>query len=206
MAKKTIRDLFVKLSNFFTDFYIIYNYYILPGDKSDETTRGYYYCILEPDIMELCRKLNPNGTDIIHVNSVRNAKDNMDLISFISDQNEKKKIINKLTEYKNKFETDTSELYWDYLHFNEDEKKALFNSESIIFTVNMYDENQDVCGQTSVVISKTLFPLLTEKTFNSLFYSYIDNYSGNNELHQLLFEFHYEYFQLNMRYLFIPLE
>ena len=52
MAKKTIRDLFVKLSNFFTDFYIIYNYYVLPGDKSDETTRGYYYCTLEPDIMD----------------------------------------------------------------------------------------------------------------------------------------------------------
>lgn len=207
--KKTIRDLFVKLSNFFTDFHIIYNYYVLPGDKSDETTRGYYYCILEPDMMELCYEINPNGTDIIHVNSVRDAKDNIDLIRFISDQNEKKKIIDKLAEYKKKFETDTSDvLYWDYLYLRltEDEKKALFNSESIKFLVNIFDENHDITGQTSVVISKTLFPLLTEKTLNSLFYGYVDNYNENNELRQLLFKFNYEYFQLNMRYLFIPLE
>ena len=200
MAKKTIRDLFVKLSNFFTDFYIINNLYVLPGDKSDESTRGYYYCILEPDMIELCREINSNSDDIIYVKSVRDAKDNMNLIQFITDTDKKQKIIDKLNNYKNKFETDTSNVSWDYLHFTDDEKRALFNSESLTLDID--------CGKTktSMVISKTLFPLLTEKTFNSLFYSYIDNYNNSNELHQLLFELHYEFFQLNMRYLFIPLE
>ena len=73
------------------------------------------------------------------------------LIQFITDTDKKQKIIDKLNEYKNKFETDTSDVNWDYLHFTDDEKNALFNSESLTLDIDC-DKTK-----TSMVISKTLF-------------------------------------------------
>lgn len=203
MAKKTIRDLFVKLGNIFTDFYIINNIYILPGPKSDETTKGYYYSILTGDMVELCRE-QFNNDSIIFIESVRDTKDDMRKVKFIENEEEKENIYKKLKEYQKNFENDiyNEKITWNDMLFTTEQIDSIFkNSESI--TMSLYNNKSE---ETNVVISKTLFPLLTEKTLDGLYYAYIDKYDGGTELHQLLIEFFYEYFQLNMRYLFIPLE
>ena len=49
-----------------------------------------------------------------------------------------------------------------------------------------------------------MFPMVTEKTIDKLVYAY-DTYEENSELNQLLVIHDTEYFQLMMRYLFIPM-
>ena len=77
MAKKDLlRDSLVKLVNIFpNDIYIVHNRYVIAGNKSEENTRGYFFCIFEPDIVKVWKEKFPDNP-VIYIPSVREAKTN----------------------------------------------------------------------------------------------------------------------------------
>ena len=91
--------------------------------------------------------------------------------------------INKVTE-------------WSTFNFTDEEIESLFK-EGRSLTLN---ENED----SSVIISKSIFPLITEKTINVVTYAYT-NYDTDGSLNQVIMSYDYELFQFVMRYLYIKL-
>ena len=196
MAKKDIvRDVLVKLTNIFSlDLYVVHNYYVLAGNKSNDANRGYYICALEPDVINETEKVFPKDK-IVYIPSIKNAKDNIQSIEILTNEEDIKRI--ELVVEKQIYQF-RKPLTWESFHFTEEEIDTLFkSSQSISLFKN--DENR-----SEVIISKSMFPMVTEKTIDKLVYAY-DTYEENSELNQLLVIHDTEYFQLMMRYLFIPM-
>lgn len=193
MAKIDIKTFFTKIVNIFPkDMYLVHNWCAIAGKESDVENRGFYFCILGPEIRELLNKTFPNNPTI-YIKSVRDAKTDLTKTQEVLDEKIIKTIDSMVESYMSKLNSITE---WDNFQFNDNEISALFNDgESLLLFENDSDKSP-------VIISKSVFPLITEKTIGDVRYT-CDKYEDDETLNQVIMVYDYDLFQLVMRYIYL---
>ena len=194
-TKIDFKTILMKLVNIFPkDMYLVHNWCAIAGIESDNENRGFYFCILEPDVRECLTKAFPNNP-ILYIKSVRETKSDITKVEEVLN-NEDIKVIESIINRYTKELNEVSE--WSTFDFTEDDISSLFNDGQSL-TLFENEENR-----SPIIISKTLFPLITEKTINTVKYSYT-KYEADDNLDKLIMVYDYELFQLVMKYLYIKL-
>lgn len=189
--KDLVKESMTKLVSVFpNDVYIVHNKYIIAGDKSEENTVGYYFCIFQNDVFMEWKKLYPDNP-VIYIKSLRESKISRE-VEFITDASLIQSLENKIETYIN--ETVNVDKSWERFEFKDDMLEKIFtNNES----VNLFSDKREI------IISKTIFPLITAKTINNVYYTFGD--IDSRGLNTLYIQYDHEYFQLNMKYFYLPL-
>ena len=189
--KDLVKESMTKLVSVFpNDVYIVHNKYIIAGDKSEENTVGYYFCIFQNDVFMEWKKLYPDNP-VIYIKSLRESKISRE-VEFITDTSLMQSLKKKIETYVN--ETINADKSWERFEFNDDMLEKIFtNNES----VNLFSDKREI------IISKTIFPLITAKTINNVYYTFGD--IDSRGLNTLYIQYDHEYFQLNMKYFYLPL-
>lgn len=189
--KDLVKESMTKLVSVFpNDVYIVHNKYIIAGDKSEENTVGYYFCIFQNDVFMEWKKLYPDNP-VIYIKSLRESKISRE-VEFITDTSLIQSLEKKIETYVN--ETVNVDKSWKRFEFKDDMLEKIFtNNES----VNLFSDKREI------IISKTIFPLITAKTINNVYYTFGD--IDSRGLNTLYIQYDHEYFQLNMKYFYLPL-
>lgn len=189
--KDLVKESMTKLVSVFpNDVYIVHNKYIIAGDKSEENTVGYYFCIFQNDVFMEWKKLYPDNP-VIYIKSLRESKISRE-VEFITDASLIQSLEKKIETYVN--ETINADKSWKRFEFKDDMLEKIFtNNES----VNLFSDKKEI------IISKTIFPLITAKTINNVYYTFGD--IDSRGLNTLYIQYDHEYFQLNMKYFYLPL-
>lgn len=189
--KDLVKESMTKLVSVFpNDVYIVHNKYIIAGDKSEENTVGYYFCIFQNDVFMEWKKLYPDNP-VIYIKSLRESKISRE-VEFITDTSLMQSLKKKIETYIN--ETVNVDKSWERFEFKDDMLEKIFtNNES----VNLFSDKREI------IISKTIFPLITAKTINNVYYTFGD--TDSRGLNTLYIQYDHEYFQLNMKYFYLPL-
>ena len=189
--KDLVKESMTKLVSVFpNDVYIVHNKYIIAGDKSEENTVGYYFCIFQNDVFMEWKKLYPDNP-VIYIKSLRESKISRE-VEFITDTSLIQSLEKKIETYIN--ETVNVDKSWERFEFKDDMLEKIFtNNES----VNLFSDKREI------IISKTIFPLITAKTINNVYYTFGD--IDSRGLNTLYIQYDHEYFQLNMKYSYLPL-
>lgn len=189
--KDLVKESMTKLVSVFpNDVYIVHNKYIIAGDKSEENTVGYYFCIFQNDVFMEWKKLYPDNP-VIYIKSLRESKISRE-VEFITDTSLIQSLEKKIETYVN--ETVNADKSWERFEFKDDMLEKIFtNNES----VNLFSDKREI------IISKTIFPLITAKTINNVYYTFGD--IDSRGLNTLYIQYDHEYFQLNMKYFYLPL-
>jgi hypothetical protein len=189
--KDLVKESMTKLVSVFpNDVYIVHNKYIIAGDKSEENTVGYYFCIFQNDVFMEWKKLYPDNP-VIYIKSLRESKISRE-VEFITDTSLIQSLEKKIETYVN--ETVNVDKSWERFEFKDDMLEKIFtNNES----VNLFSDKREI------IISKTIFPLITAKTINNVYYTFGD--IDSRGLNTLYIQYDHEYFQLNMKYFYLPL-
>lgn len=189
--KDLVKESMTKLVSVFpNDVYIVHNKYIIAGDKSEENTVGYYFCIFQNDVFMEWKKLYPDNP-VIYIKSLRESKISRE-VEFITDASLIQSLEKKIETYVN--ETINADKSWKRFEFKDDMLEKIFtNNES----VNLFSDKREI------IISKTIFPLITAKTINNVYYTFGD--IDSRGLNTLYIQYDHEYFQLNMKYFYLPL-
>lgn len=189
--KDLVKESMTKLVSVFpNDAYIVHNKYIIAGDKSEENTVGYYFCIFQNDMFMEWKKLYPDNP-VIYIKSLRESKISRE-VEFITDASLIQSLEKKIETYVN--ETVNADKSWERFEFKDDMLEKIFtNNES----VNLFSDKREI------IISKTIFPLITAKTINNVYYTFGD--IDSRGLNTLYIQYDHEYFQLNMKYFYLPL-
>lgn len=189
--KDLVKESMTKLVSVFpNDVYIVHNKYIIAGDKSEENTVGYYFCIFQNDVFMEWKKLYPDNP-VIYIKSLRESKISRE-VEFITDTSLIQSLEKKIETYVN--ETVNVDKSWERFEFKDDMLEKIFtNNES----VNLFSDKKEI------IISKTIFPLITAKTINNVYYTFGD--IDSRGLNTLYIQYDHEYFQLNMKYFYLPL-
>ena len=189
--KDLVKESMTKLVSVFpNDVYILHNKYIIAGDKSEENTVGYYFCIFQNDVFMEWKKLYPDNP-VIYIKSLRESKISRE-VEFITDTSLMQSLKKKIETYVN--ETINADKSWERFEFKDDMLEKIFtNNES----VNLFSDKREI------IISKTIFPLITAKTINNVYYTFGD--IDSRGLNTLYIQYDHEYFQLNMKYFYLPL-
>lgn len=189
--KDLVKESMTKLVSIFpNDVYIVHNKYIIAGDKSEENTVGYYFCIFQNDVFMEWKKLYPDNP-VIYIKSLRESKISRE-VEFITDTSLIQSLEKKIETYVN--ETINADKSWKRFEFKDDMLEKIFtNNES----VNLFSDKKEI------IISKTIFPLITAKTINNVYYTFGD--IDSRGLNTLYIQYDHEYFQLNMKYFYLPL-
>lgn len=189
--KDLVKESMTKLVSVFpNDVYIVHNKYIIAGDKSEENTVGYYFCIFQNDVFMEWKKLYPDNP-VIYIKSLRESKISRE-VEFITDTSLIQSLEKKIETYVN--ETINADKSWKRFEFKDDMLEKIFtNNES----VNLFSDKKEI------IISKTIFPLITAKTINNVYYTFGD--IDSRGLNTLYIQYDHEYFQLNMKYFYLPL-
>ena len=190
-TKDLIKESMTKLVSIFpNDIYIIHNRYILAGDKSEENTVGYYFCIFDNEVFMEWKKVYPDNP-VLYIKSLRESKISRE-VETITDKNTIESLEKKVEMCVN--ETINVDRQWTRFEFSEDDIQKIFtNNESF----NLFTDSKEV------IISKTIFPLITAKTINNVYYAFGE--TDSRGLNTLYIQYDYEYFQLNMKYFYLPL-
>ena len=189
-TKDLIKESMTKLVSIFpNDIYIIHNRYVLAGDKSEENTVGYYFCIFDNDVFMEWKKVYPDNP-VLYIKSLRESKISRE-VETITDKNTIESLEKKVEMCVN--ETINVDRQWARFEFSEDDIQKIFtNNESF----NLFTDSKEV------IISKTIFPLITAKTINNVYYTFGD--IDSRGLNTLYIQYDHEYFQLNMKYFYLP--
>ena len=189
--KDLVKESMTKLVSVFpNDVYIVHNKYIIAGDKSEENTVGYYFCIFQNDVFMEWKKIYPDNP-VIYIKSLRESKISRE-VEIITDISVIASLEKKIDAYIN--ETVNIDKPWERFAFKDEIVEKLFtNNES----VNLFSDSKEI------IISKTIFPLITAKTINNVYYTFSD--TNSKGLNTLYIQYDNEYFQLNMKYFYLPL-
>ena len=162
MKQKDLTDLFVKLAYVFkVDLYIIDHKYVIGGANSEIKNIGNMYCELNEHSIEVIKEL-VSDSNFIYIKNIKDAKTDLqnNIITEILPTT-KDGVLESLKELKKQKKKITN---WGKLTLNEDEIDRLFNKN---VSIEICKEETD----TPVIISKNMFPMLTEKKLDDLQYA-----------------------------------
>lgn len=192
MAKiDLVRDLLVKITNIFrTDLYISHNKFCLGGPLSEEVNIGHYLCELTEEVSNAYNEVIDKN-DIIYIESLKNAKTDFDTNIKKVLAPEDKYIEERINNFIQLFRSVDD---WKKFQFTETDINILYDEVNYL---HFHPEGTD----STVIISKTLFPLMKEKDFQNAYYHINKDIQKN--LDQMLITYDFKYFQLHMEYTFI---
>lgn len=197
MAKLTIKDILIKIMNVYKhDIYILNYKYCLAGTESESSNIGQTLCVLNDEASTVFKEAYPEKS-LIFIDDIKNAKlkleehtrteFNEDEIKTISDRfNFIDKLVKKIDE-------------WKSFDFDEQKILALFKNGE---TVELFSQEKNI---PTVTISKSLFPLVTEKKLERLYYNIIPA-KNSDELTTFVTSFDFELFQLYSIFLYMNLD
>lgn len=192
-TKIDFKSLLTKLVTVFPkDIYIVHNWCVVAGSNSDSENRGSYFCILEPEARELLNKLFPNNPTL-YIESIRDTKTDITKVEEILDESTLNNVDTIVESYMTEI---TGYTEWDTFNFSDDEINILFDDGGSLI---LFENDED---KASIIISKSLFPLITNKTINDVKYVY-DKYNDDTTLNKIIMTYDHEYFQLVMKYLYL---
>lgn len=183
MAKADYSTLMTKIANIFkSDMYIINSTYCIGGKDSEEKNNSYALCLLNKEYSDIIKELFPDE-EIIYIKDVKKSKEDLSLVS--TDIKEKEKILKR---YKDLLEIVNSITAWENLKLPENAIKTVFKDG---LTYELF-KDEDI---PSVLIAKSLFPMVSEKNIDTLAYNVI---IPNNEfdLVKLVTSLNTEWFQI----------
>ena len=91
-----------------------------------------------------------------------------------------------------------NECGWKTFNFSESEISDLFDDGK---SITIFEDNDDI---PPMIISKSIFPLITGKTINDVRFMY-NNYEDNEELNQIIMIYDYDLFQFIMTYHYLKI-
>lgn len=193
MAKITFKDLLTKLSNLYSDMYLINNTYVLAGNESSTNNRGEYFCILNPDMTKLCNDVF-DKSKIYYISNIKKAKVSLDEYS------EEVKLNNTIDLLKSTLKENQKSILsisnWEKLSLSEEEINKIFEERE---TIELFKDNDSI---PNITISKSIFPLITEKNISDVYYVI----KQNNEINELILSLDFPLFQLYMFYTYIKID
>jgi hypothetical protein len=195
-SEEKVMDLMTKIKLIYKkDLYIRNNIHVFAGSKSDEDVCGIFLCTLEPDYML----------------AVKDFLGEHDLI-FIDDVAEFKKDWETHTKFMTKDDSQYHALdvvynrVMDRMDSGEEWKSFSTNAADLLdslFSDNTYVDFKDGEDVPSVTLGKKLFPSVTIKNVQNLFY-YIKRLE-EKDLNIMVLDFHSTYFRLGIVYYYISL-
>lgn len=194
MAKITFKDLLTKLSNVYSDIYLINNTFILAGPESSSNNRGEYYCVLTPDMTEICNDIF-DKSKIYYISDIKKAKVSLNEYcnEIKSNTLDNESIINTVKEYQKKILKITD---WKNLILTEEEINKIFEERE---TIELFKDDKSI---SNITISKSIFPLISEKNISDLYY----HINQNEKINELFLSLDFPLFQLYMIYTYIKMD
>jgi len=163
----TVPDVLNKLSTIFTkDMYLVQNRYCIGGNETEDETIGKSICILSPDIVDIFIDYFGN-TQVIFFENIKKAK------SAFGTEDEYKYVKVRMEERNKKQHIDAKDNLmkvidsikgWSQFNFTEEELHSIMDEGT---TVTLFN-NSDV---PPVTVSKSIFPSIKAKDFDSLYYN-----------------------------------
>ena len=169
MADSVLSNVLTKLSNVYkSDMYIVNNRYCIGGPNTyKDGPAGKSLCILSDDVVDDI--IDHFGQpQIIYFKDIKKAKatfnteDEYMQIETSFDEKLKRSIPESKDLLMKTFKSIET---WDHFNFTEDQVKALFNDGEI---VTLFSDNKNV---PEIYVTKDIFPLVSDKNINTLFYS-----------------------------------
>lgn len=194
----TITDVLTKISNVFkNDIYVVDYLYCIGGDESEEKNETKIVLQFSPDVIELWKELSPDN-GCFYIKSVKDAKTdfaNNIVTNLASDKvTEIHNRVNEVNDFVEMTET------WDSFSFSEEELATLFDNNG---SIELFNQNDEI---PSVTVAKNIFPLVTAKTVNKLYYKvYLPDEDNAEELVNMITQFTADYFQIYSRMEYIPM-
>lgn len=198
MSKIDFGTILTKIAYVFKkDVYIIDYRYCMGGEESESENVGNYLCELNENTSVILKEIFPNS-EIIYFSDIKKAKKDLNAYSSteIGDDikekinNRKKTLLKELDNVKK----------WKDFPFTEELLHKIFKNGE---TVELFTDDDSI---PSITISKTLFPLVTEKKYDSLVYSISWNEDDTDELCKFITSFDTEILRLYGLFYFISLD
>lgn len=189
--KSIIEDMLTKVVKVFpTDIHIVFNTYIIGGTKSEESTSGYFICRISDKLKDEMNNIF-DSKKVYYISNIRTDKSDVNKNAHILPDNESIPVaykINYLNDIISKVEI------WSPLLMSQNDIDKLFDDNS---TIELFSNNDKI---PSLLLGKNMFPTLTEKTLDKLYYSYL---GVKDDYNQVLFNMNTDYFELYMLYRYL---
>lgn len=200
-TKKKLLNLCTKLSNVFTDFYILKQGYIMSTDVE-------HPFVIQIDNESIQWFVELYGEfKILHIWDIRKFKKeysdegSLNYIAAVTSKTEESKILEVLTNRINEINLCSK---WEnfILSKNEDDNEKLLLK---LFKMNNFInfKPQDIDDSPEIILTKSLLPLVSEKNYTDLYYS---SRKVNSELYIIVFDFQFSLFRLYMLHNYIPIK
>lgn len=192
--EKKLFNLCTKITNVYTDFYILKTGYILSLDKEKP-----FLIQLSDDYVSLFNELK-EGFKILHITDVRAFK--KDMTTCIEEVTIKPEI-NKITTFlEERLNLINSSSKWEDFKMSD----SICDNEKIILSIFKNNDYIEFKPKTekeipNLILTKSLLPLVTEKNYTKLYYN---TREINKDLYLIIFDFDYDLFRLFMFHYYIP--
>ena len=193
---KKLEKLCIKISNVFTDFYILKNGYLVSLD----VTKPFIIQIDEDYVHlfeELCGKFK-----ILHLWDIKNFKKDMNnYISEVTSNTEATKVVNLLSERIDIINKCDKWESFKLSDSDEDNEKLILS----LFKKNDYINFKpiDNLDGPEIILTKSLLPLVSEKNYEDLYYA---SKKLDSDLYAIIFDFKFTMFKLYMVHHYISID
>lgn len=190
MAKKekelSLNDVLTKISNVFkTDMYVLDYCHCMGGIESEEKTVGENLLMLSPNTIEIFKESFPDHSNIFFKDIKKSKQDLQEFIETKireNEMNEVSKRRNILLNFIKKCDK------WENFHFSEEQINVLYKECG---TLELFGDDKD---KSTILISKSIFPMITEKNINDVCYHVLDD--KNDGMGNLMLSYDTDYFQI----------
>lgn len=191
MAKElTINEVLTKLAYIFKkDMYVINHSIVIGGMDTEIINPGSFLVKLKSEFIEVFKK-EFEGKSLIYFSDVKKAKKEPEKYIFTNTELIFKNIEDK-EEYegrKNKLLSETDRIKsWNKVEFTEEQLELLYEAST---NVKLFETVKEV---PSLVITKSVFPLITEKNVDILYYSITEEKRYDN-MYKIVFTYDIDFF------------
>jgi hypothetical protein len=192
---KKLLNLCTKISNVFTDFYILKHGYIMSVEKDKP-----FIIQIDNECVELFAGVC-GDFKISHIWNVREFKKDMEnYITIVSSASESTRVFNLLTERIKSINTCIDWENFTLSDNEEDNQKLLLSLFKNNDYINFKPKNID---GPEIILTKSLLPIVSEKNYTNLYYS---TKKINSNLFLIVFDFQFDLFRLYMLHYYIPID
>ena len=188
MAKALDLDtLLTKIGSIFkSDCYFINNMYCIGGHESEEKNVTQIVLYMTPEAMTVLKESFPEN-DYVYIKNVKEAKKDLEKnVSFHIFESEKEELQRNLRKVLDEVEKSET---WKNFEFSEEEAEYIFTDG---YSLELFGEDT---GIPPVTVGKNLFPMVTIKRLDTLFYD-VHVPESKDELVNLITSMNMEYFQI----------
>lgn len=190
MAKKekeiSLNDILTKISSVFkTDMYILDYCHCIGGIESEDKTVGENLLMLSSNTIEVFKKSFPDKSNIFFKDIKKSKQDLGEFVKTNINEHELKSALKRrdlLFDFIKKCNS------WESFHFTEEQINVLFKECG---TLELFGDDKN---KSKILISKSIFPMITEKNINDVCYHVLDD--KEDGMGNLILSYDTDYFQI----------